>query len=96
MSFIWGGLAFAGLIGWYILDLPDPRTLALSKLYTVSFYRLALSRLSASGVLVTQATSPLYAAHLAAQRIFAQCSGEDGQVRVRDQEEGLRRTLSHA
>ncbi|MCP3868805.1 MAG: polyamine aminopropyltransferase [Gammaproteobacteria bacterium] len=44
-----------------IIDLPDPRTPALSKLYTVSFYRLLLSRLSAGGVMVTQATSPLYA-----------------------------------
>ena len=44
-----------------IADLPDPRTLGLSKLYTLSFYRLLFSKLSAAGVLVTQATSPLYA-----------------------------------
>lgn len=44
-----------------LIDLPDPRTPALSKLYSTSFYRLAASRLAAAGVLVTQATSPLYA-----------------------------------
>ncbi|MBC6441032.1 MAG: PBP1A family penicillin-binding protein [Rhodospirillales bacterium] len=27
VAFIWGGLAFAGLIGWYVLDLPDPAEL---------------------------------------------------------------------
>ncbi len=51
----------AQLFDVIILDLPDPRTLALSKLYTVSFYRLLISKLSATGLLVTQATSPLYA-----------------------------------
>jgi spermidine synthase len=44
-----------------LIDLPDPRTPALSKLYTTSFYRLAATRLAAAGVMVTQATSPLYA-----------------------------------
>ncbi len=28
VSFIWGSLALAGLIGWYVLDLPDPDMLA--------------------------------------------------------------------
>ncbi len=28
VSFIWGTLALAGLIGWYVLDLPDPDMLA--------------------------------------------------------------------
>ncbi len=44
-----------------LIDLPDPRTPGLSKLYTTSFYRLVASRLAAAGVMVTQATSPLYA-----------------------------------
>jgi spermidine synthase len=44
-----------------VLDLPDPRALALSRLYTRGFYRLATSRLAAQGRLVTQATSPLFA-----------------------------------
>ncbi|MCK0165982.1 polyamine aminopropyltransferase [Jannaschia sp. S6380] len=44
-----------------ILDLPDPKNLSLSKLYTVEFYRLLSRRLSAQGVMVTQAGSPLFA-----------------------------------
>jgi spermidine synthase len=44
-----------------IMDLPDPNDAALSRLYSVSTFRLAGSRLSPAGVLVTQATSPYYA-----------------------------------
>lgn len=44
-----------------IADLPDPRTLALSKLYTVEFYTKALQRLNFGGVFVTQAGSPFFA-----------------------------------
>lgn len=41
-----------------VADLPDPNTLAVGKLYSRQFYRLAFKRLSRQGVLVTQATSP--------------------------------------
>nr|WP_092783248.1 polyamine aminopropyltransferase [Jannaschia pohangensis] len=44
-----------------ILDLPDPKNLSLSKLYTVEFYRLLKRRMSAQGIVVTQAGSPLFA-----------------------------------
>ena len=44
-----------------IIDLPDPNSEGLSKLYTRSFYRLVARHLSPTGVLVTQATSPFYA-----------------------------------
>jgi spermidine synthase len=44
-----------------IADLPDPSTEALSKLYSQQFYTMALRRLAAGGVLVSQATSPFYA-----------------------------------
>lgn len=44
-----------------LVDLPDPSTLTLAKLYSRSFYALAMRRLSESGVLVTQATSPFFA-----------------------------------
>lgn len=44
-----------------IMDLPDPNDAALSRLYSVSTFRLAGSRLSPDGALVTQATSPYYA-----------------------------------
>jgi spermidine synthase len=44
-----------------IVDLPDPSSAALARLYSVSFYRLLLRHLSADGAFVTQATSPFYA-----------------------------------
>ena len=44
-----------------ILDLPDPRDEALSKLYSVEAYRLCARHLSPGGVVVTQASSPYYA-----------------------------------
>ncbi|MFV0359160.1 polyamine aminopropyltransferase [Tropicimonas sp.] len=49
--------------GWDVIvaDLPDPRNLALSKLYSAEFYRLMVQRLNFGGAFVTQAGSPLYA-----------------------------------
>jgi len=44
-----------------IVDLPDPNSDSLSKLYSVSFYQLLVRRLSENGGLVTQATSPFFA-----------------------------------
>ncbi len=44
-----------------IIDLPDPSSETLSKLYSKSFYELCNRRLTAGGVLVTQATSPFFA-----------------------------------
>lgn len=44
-----------------VADLPDPRNLALSKLYSREFYRLMVQRLAFGGAFVTQAGSPLYA-----------------------------------
>ncbi|MCP4695950.1 MAG: polyamine aminopropyltransferase [Gammaproteobacteria bacterium] len=44
-----------------IIDLPDPNNTSLSRLYSRAFYLLATSRLARDGLLVTQATSPLYA-----------------------------------
>ena len=43
-----------------IIDLPDPDNFNLSKLYTKSFYQLLSKHLTASSVVVTQASSPLY------------------------------------
>lgn len=45
-----------------IVDLPDPSSAALARLYSTSFYRLLLHHLSADGAFITQATSPFYAA----------------------------------
>ncbi|MFC1525369.1 polyamine aminopropyltransferase [Candidatus Latescibacterota bacterium] len=47
--------------GVIILDLPDPRVEALTKLYSVEAYRLCQRHLSPGGVVVTQASSPYYA-----------------------------------
>ena len=44
-----------------IIDLPDPHDVSMSRLYTRAFYTLVAKRLTADGILVTQATSPLYA-----------------------------------
>lgn len=43
-----------------IIDLPDPRTPALERLYSVEFYRNCRRHLSKGGVVVTQATSPVF------------------------------------
>jgi len=43
------------------VDLPDPDSEALAKLYSTAFYSLVEKHLSAHGVFVTQATSPFYA-----------------------------------
>lgn len=44
-----------------IVDLPDPRTTQLSNLYNKQFYELVKKRLSRTGIMVTQATSPFFA-----------------------------------
>jgi spermidine synthase len=43
------------------LDLPDPNTLSLARLYTTSVYKLVVKHLAVNGTMVTQATSPFYA-----------------------------------
>jgi len=43
-----------------LVDLPDPRTIDLARLYGLEFYRLARRHLSPGGVVVTQATSPFF------------------------------------
>lgn len=44
-----------------IIDLPDPHGTSLSRLYSRQFYTLLSQRLSRNGLMVTQATSPLFA-----------------------------------
>ena len=41
-----------------IIDLPDPDTADIARLYTVEFYRKVARRLSVGGVMITQASSP--------------------------------------
>ena len=43
-----------------INDLPDPNTIALSRLYSKQYYRLAKANLTFNGIMVTQATSPFF------------------------------------
>lgn len=43
-----------------IIDLPDPKTIEVARLYTLEFYQLAARHLAAGGRLVTQATSPFF------------------------------------
>ncbi len=44
-----------------IVDLPDPKGPSLARLYAAGFYRDCEQHLSAGGILVTQASSPLHA-----------------------------------
>ncbi len=44
-----------------IVDLPDPNSEALTKLYSNVFYEMCKNKLNKGGVLVTQSTSPYYA-----------------------------------
>tara|TARA_B100000609_G_C17194793_1_gene424534 strand:+ start:27 stop:1601 length:1575 start_codon:yes stop_codon:yes gene_type:complete len=42
------------------IDLPDPRNIELSKLYSLSFYRMLSGRLAVGGAIAVQAASPLF------------------------------------
>jgi spermidine synthase len=44
-----------------IVDLPDPKTVDLGRLYSLEFYEICRRRLTDSGLLITQAGSPYYA-----------------------------------
>lgn len=44
-----------------IADLPDPKSIALSKLYTREFYAMTLGHLAPRGAMVVQSGSPLFA-----------------------------------
>ncbi|MDO6387198.1 polyamine aminopropyltransferase [Uliginosibacterium sp. 31-12] len=46
-----------------IIDLPDPSSYGLGKLYSEPFYRLVSRHLSDTGLLVVQSTSPYFAPH---------------------------------
>ncbi len=50
--------------GYYdiiLVDLPDPKTVEIGRLYSFEFYKLCQKRLRPNGFLVTQAGSPYYA-----------------------------------
>ena len=43
-----------------IIDLPDPKSVSLSLLYSLGFYKMVEKHLKPFGAMVTQSTSPLY------------------------------------
>lgn len=43
-----------------VIDLPDPHTLTLARLYSSDFYKLVKRRLTPNGAVVTQSTSPFF------------------------------------
>ena len=58
----WSWLAEAGdLYDVIVIDLPDPESEDVAKLYSVAFYQRVARRMSVGGVLITQATSPWFA-----------------------------------
>ncbi len=44
-----------------LVDLPDPKSVSLSLLYSLGFYKMVKKHLKPFGAMVTQSTSPLYA-----------------------------------
>jgi len=46
-----------------IIDLPDPSSFALGKLYSVPIYSILKKRVSANGLVAVQSTSPYFAPH---------------------------------
>ena len=44
-----------------IIDLPDPKSVELGRLYSMEFYKLAARQMRPNGVLITQAGSPYFA-----------------------------------
>lgn len=44
-----------------VIDLPDPKSIDLSRLYSQEFYKLCKRQLKRNGLLITQAGSPYYA-----------------------------------
>ncbi|MGB3183037.1 MAG: polyamine aminopropyltransferase [Cyclobacteriaceae bacterium] len=43
-----------------IIDLPDPKTVDLGRLYSLEFYGMIIRRMQPGGIVITQATSPYY------------------------------------
>lgn len=44
-----------------VVDFPDPNNYSLGKLFTTAFYRLLKQHISSNGMIVVQATSPMFA-----------------------------------
>lgn len=59
-AFVWLD-ASSQTFDFIVADFPDPGNYSLGKLYTTAFYRLVNRHLNRGGLLVVQATSPLFA-----------------------------------
>lgn len=57
-SFLANNKAFYDVI---IVDLPDPKTVELNRLYSQEFYQIAYKHLRPQGIIITQAGSPYFA-----------------------------------
>jgi len=51
----------SGVFDIIVIDLPDPNSLELSKLYSKTFYHHIAKKLAATGIMVQQSTSPFHA-----------------------------------
>jgi spermidine synthase len=60
-AWVWAAEVQTSAYDVIIADLPDPKSIALSKLYSVEFYAMLVERLSSHGLIVTQAGSPTFA-----------------------------------
>jgi spermidine synthase len=49
------------MFDFVVADFPDPNNHSLGKLYSTAFYRLLKQHVAETGLVVVQATSPLYA-----------------------------------
>jgi spermidine synthase len=58
-AFVWLSSPSSGSFDVALIDFPDPHSYSLGKLYTTRFFRLLRERLSSSGSVGIQATSPL-------------------------------------
>jgi spermidine synthase len=59
-AFVWLD-QHADMFDFVVVDFPDPNNYGVGKLYTTAFYRLLARHLSHDGLVVVQATSPLFA-----------------------------------
>lgn len=60
-AWVWAAETSGAVYDVIIADLPDPKSISLSKLYSVEFYGMLLEHLAGFGLLVTQAGSPTFA-----------------------------------
>ncbi len=67
-----------------IIDLPDPKDVAVSKLYTKQFYQMVLQTLAKDGAISSQSSSPLFSrsAYWSAIKTWQAAASSKGDIRV--------------